>query len=122
VHEGRSLPAPRPRAQAVLAVLLLNVNQVVSADRLIDELWPSGPPASARSALHVHAGGTLEGHIPAGDLAHHVVGRGVPCGHEDLAEEALQRVLKKAPLTRGFRCLGTAPPGRLVATYRRDSG
>jgi DNA-binding SARP family transcriptional activator len=43
-----------PKQRAVLAVLLLNANSVVSSDRLIDELWGEDPPASAQAALQVH--------------------------------------------------------------------
>ncbi|MGH2881537.1 MAG: AfsR/SARP family transcriptional regulator, partial [Solirubrobacteraceae bacterium] len=42
------------RQQAVLAVLLLHANEVVSADVLIDELWGERPPPSALNALHVN--------------------------------------------------------------------
>jgi predicted ATPase len=51
---GLSLPLPAPRSRAVLAVLLVHANRVVSVDELCDELWQERPPASARSALHVH--------------------------------------------------------------------
>ncbi|MFD9697730.1 BTAD domain-containing putative transcriptional regulator [Lentzea sp. NPDC059081] len=40
-----------PQQRHLLAVLLLNANQVVSAERLIEQLWGSGPPASARQLL-----------------------------------------------------------------------
>jgi DNA-binding SARP family transcriptional activator len=36
-----------PRQRAVLAILLLNVNRVVSIDRLADELYDGEPPATA---------------------------------------------------------------------------
>jgi len=37
--------------RALLAVLLLNANQVVSTDRLVECLWGERPPAAARSLL-----------------------------------------------------------------------
>jgi DNA-binding SARP family transcriptional activator/streptogramin lyase len=47
-----------PRKQrAVLAVLLLNANHVVSTERLIDDLWGDAPPSTARSALQVYVAG-----------------------------------------------------------------
>ena len=47
-----------PRKQrAVLAVLLLNANHVVSTERLIDDLWGESPPSTARAALQVHVAG-----------------------------------------------------------------
>ena len=42
------------RRRALLAILLVHRNEVVPADRLIDELWDGGPPASANKALQVH--------------------------------------------------------------------
>jgi DNA-binding SARP family transcriptional activator len=42
------------RQRALLALLLLNANNVVSVDRLIDELWGDDAPATATSALQVH--------------------------------------------------------------------
>ena len=47
-----------PRKQrAVLAVLLLNANHVVSTERLIDDLWGDAPPSTARAALQVYVAG-----------------------------------------------------------------
>jgi DNA-binding SARP family transcriptional activator len=40
------------RQQRLLAMLLLDANRVVSADRLIDALWNDDPPATARRQLH----------------------------------------------------------------------
>ena len=42
------------RRRALLAILLVHRNEVVPADRLIDELWDGSPPASANKALQVH--------------------------------------------------------------------
>ncbi|WP_405059267.1 winged helix-turn-helix domain-containing protein [Kribbella sp. NBC_01505] len=41
-----------PQQRALLALLLLEANRVVSADRLIAELWADEPPVMARSLLH----------------------------------------------------------------------
>jgi DNA-binding SARP family transcriptional activator len=46
-----SLGGRRPRA--LLAVLLLSPNEVVSADRLIDDLWGDDPPEQAAAAVKV---------------------------------------------------------------------
>jgi DNA-binding SARP family transcriptional activator len=47
-----------PRKQrAVLTLLLLNANRVVSTERLIDDLWGDSPPSTARSALQVYIAG-----------------------------------------------------------------
>jgi DNA-binding SARP family transcriptional activator len=49
-----SLTPSAAKQRALLALLLLNANTVVSADRLIDELWGADAPATAQSALQVH--------------------------------------------------------------------
>ena len=49
--EGGQLALQGAKQRALLAVLLLHANEVVSADRLIDELWGESPPASAAKAL-----------------------------------------------------------------------
>jgi DNA-binding SARP family transcriptional activator len=41
------------KQRALLAVLLLNSNQVVSSDRLLDELWGDEPPEARTAALRV---------------------------------------------------------------------
>jgi DNA-binding SARP family transcriptional activator len=47
-----ALSAALPRT--LLAVLLLEMNTAVSADRLIEALWAGRPPASASASLHNH--------------------------------------------------------------------
>jgi DNA-binding SARP family transcriptional activator len=50
----RPLPLGGAKQRAVLAILLLHANEVVSSDRLIDELWGAEPPTTAATALQVH--------------------------------------------------------------------
>ena len=42
------------KRRALLALLLLHANEVVSAERLIDELWGERPTATATKSLHVY--------------------------------------------------------------------
>jgi DNA-binding SARP family transcriptional activator len=42
------------RQRALLAILLLHANEVVSVDRLVDELWAETPPATAAHTVQVH--------------------------------------------------------------------
>jgi DNA-binding SARP family transcriptional activator len=42
------------KQRALLAVLLLNANEIVSSDRLIEALWEDDPPESPHNALQVH--------------------------------------------------------------------
>ena len=53
-EEGRSLGLGGAKQRALLAILLLHANEVVSSDRLIDDLWGEEPPETAASALRVH--------------------------------------------------------------------
>ena len=55
VHaDGRRLALGGPKQRALLAILLLSADRVVSRDRLIEELWADDPPAAARHALEVN--------------------------------------------------------------------
>jgi DNA-binding SARP family transcriptional activator/class 3 adenylate cyclase len=49
---GRPVPLPSGRGRALLALLVLNAGEPVSADRLIDELWGEDPPPTARTVVH----------------------------------------------------------------------
>ena len=53
-EEGGALRLGGSKQRAVLASLLLHANEVVSRDRLIDELWGASPPDTAPTALQVH--------------------------------------------------------------------
>jgi DNA-binding SARP family transcriptional activator/DNA-binding beta-propeller fold protein YncE len=50
--DGSPVALGRGRQRALLALLLLHANEVVSTDRLIDELWGERPPATAQTGLH----------------------------------------------------------------------
>ena len=53
-HGGRVLPLGGSRQRMLLAILLTRANAIVSADRLIDELWGAQPPRTAANALQYH--------------------------------------------------------------------
>jgi DNA-binding SARP family transcriptional activator len=54
VEDGSLSSLGGNRERDVLALLLLSPNQVVSSDRLIDELWDGRPPEAATDALRVY--------------------------------------------------------------------
>ena len=84
VRDGsRPLSLGGEKQRAVLAILLLHRNEVVSADRLIDELWGESPPPGARRTLRAYvsrlrralsangpapAGGATSGREPGGGV------------------------------------------------------
>ncbi|QMU68448.1 AfsR/SARP family transcriptional regulator [Streptacidiphilus sp. P02-A3a] len=53
-QDGVLLPISAPKPRAMLALLLLHANQVVSAAALEEALWEGKPPARATAALHNH--------------------------------------------------------------------
>src|SRR3954454_21525776 len=59
VGDEGPLPLGDPKQRALLALLLLNANAVVSRDRLVDALWGGEPPKSAVSSLQVYVHGLL---------------------------------------------------------------
>jgi len=52
-HEGAQVALGAAKQRALLAILLIHANELVSSDRLIDELW-STPPRTAANALQVY--------------------------------------------------------------------
>lgn len=52
VRDGREVALGGRRQRSVLAVLLVRANEIVSSDRLIDEVWGGEPPETAATALH----------------------------------------------------------------------
>jgi DNA-binding SARP family transcriptional activator len=51
---GRSVPLGSRKQRALLALLVLNAGEVVSRDRLIEELWRGRPPPAAATTLRSH--------------------------------------------------------------------
>ena len=52
-QDGRAV-ALGPKQQSLLAILLVHRGEVVTADRLIDDIYGGQPPPSAIRSLHVH--------------------------------------------------------------------
>jgi DNA-binding SARP family transcriptional activator len=53
LDDGRQLALGGTRQRALLAILLLHANEVVSTDRLVDDLWGENPPETGSKALQV---------------------------------------------------------------------
>jgi DNA-binding SARP family transcriptional activator len=54
IEEGRSLPLGGAKPRALIALLLLRPNEVVAAERLVDELWAEQPPPTAAKTIQVY--------------------------------------------------------------------
>lgn len=97
--DGEVVTVPEAKVRALLARLLVTPGRVVPADRLIEDLWPAGPPARPgsalqtlvsrlRKALAAGAGSGLVAHRPPGYLLD-VAGEAVDSGRfTALAERA----------------------------------
>jgi YVTN family beta-propeller protein len=93
-RDGVPLDLGARKQRAVLALLLLEANRVVSTERLIDELWGDDPPETARSALQVYVAG-LRKALGEGGASLRTSAPGyvldVPAGSTDLDEFARLR-------------------------------
>ena len=54
VEHDRPLALGGRKQRSLLAVLLLNANDVVSTERLVDELWGESPPATVAKSIQVY--------------------------------------------------------------------
>ena len=54
LEEGRAVALGGGKPRALLAVLLLHPNEVLTTDRLVEELWGERAPPTAAKAVHVH--------------------------------------------------------------------
>lgn len=53
-ENGQKLPLGGSKRRGVLAILLLHANEIVSVERLADELWSDEQPQNAAGAIHNH--------------------------------------------------------------------
>jgi peptide/nickel transport system substrate-binding protein len=113
------LPLGTAKQRALLAVLLLHANEVVSRDRLIDSLWGERPPASA---LH-----TVEAYVSRLRKILHTDGERVlltrppgyllRIGFEELDVKRFERLVEE-----GRRALSDDAPERATALLREALG
>src|SRR6476620_9526497 len=93
VRDGEeSLPLAGAKQRAVLALLLLHANQVLSRDRLIDELWGDKPPATAVQSLQVYVS-RLRKLLPEGALATRAPGYLLEVDPDELDLRRFERLL-----------------------------
>jgi DNA-binding SARP family transcriptional activator len=52
-HDGEPVPVRGSRQRALLAILVLHANEIVSSDRLVDALWGAEAPGMGGAALRV---------------------------------------------------------------------
>ena len=54
LQDGEPVALRGGRQRALLALLVLHVNEVVAAERLVTELWPAGAPATAAKIVQTY--------------------------------------------------------------------
>jgi DNA-binding SARP family transcriptional activator len=94
-HEGGEVALGGPKPRALLALLLLHPNEVVPADRLIDQLWGDDLPDSAAGALRVNVS-RLRKALPQGVLATRSPGYLVQVEPDQLDLHRFERLVDEA--------------------------
>ncbi|UMO99889.1 helix-turn-helix domain-containing protein [Amycolatopsis sp. EV170708-02-1] len=111
VQTGPILPG---RQAIVLYVLLRNANRVVGIDRLVDAVWDTEPPATARAQVRICVS-ALRANLGRIGLPSSIVSE--PPGY-------LMRVTDAAPALEAMSPAGESPAhfGRLLRSHRQSLG
>ena len=103
--DGRVIPLGGAKQKGVLAILLTRPGEVVSRDRLIDELWGGEPPSSAVSVLQTYVS-HLRKALGGGVLQTKASGYSIDVEGHDLDLTRFERILDEARNVSGERAAG----------------
>ena len=95
--DGEAAPLGGPKQRALLALLLLNANGVVSRDRLIDALWGEQAPESAQRSLDSYVS-RLRTLLGADRIERHPPGYLLRVAPEELDLEQFEQLLEQGRL------------------------
>jgi DNA-binding SARP family transcriptional activator len=95
VEKGRALRLGSRKQRALLTLLVLHAGEVVSRDRLIDDLWHGEPPAAAEATLRSHIS-RLRSALGAARMLSRPPGYMLALAPEELDATRCERVLAKA--------------------------
>lgn len=99
VEQGRSLALGGARQRALLALLLTRANEVVSTDRLIDELWRERAPKTAANALQYHVSRLRKLLAPSHAIVTKEPGYLICVGPEELDLLRFERLVEEGQLS-----------------------
>jgi len=85
--DDRAVPLGGAGIRSVLAMLLLEPNQVVSLDRIVDVLWAHEPPASARTMVQGYVSRLRQRIAEAGVGGAHILT--TPPGYRMVVDESM---------------------------------
>jgi WD40 repeat protein/DNA-binding SARP family transcriptional activator len=102
---GTTLPLGGPKQRVVLVHLVLRANEVVDVDRLIDLVWGSVPPPSARSTLQGYVS-HLRQALGADRLQHRGQGYLLRTGEDEVDATRVERLLADARACRATDVAG----------------
>ena len=94
-ERDRSLPLGGTKQRSLLAVLLLDANEIVSTDRLIAELWGDSPPATVAKSVQLYVS-RLRAELGAERLVTHSPGYAVRVDPDELDLTVFERLCEEA--------------------------
>lgn len=113
-EEGRLLPLGGPKQRSLLALLLLHANEVVSSDRLLDEVWHDARPDGAARSLQVYVSSLRKAlGDSASALQTRAGGYSIAVGPDQLDAVRFERLVDE-----GTRMLSNRKPERAVMLLR----
>lgn len=112
IVDERTVPLGGAGIRSVLAMLLLEPNQVVSLDRIVDVLWAHEPPASARTMVQGYVSRLRQRISEAGVGAAQILT--TPPGYRLIVDESLIDVTVARSLLARARGLPAARRGELL--------
>ncbi|MCP2342495.1 AfsR/SARP family transcriptional regulator [Actinomadura rupiterrae] len=93
---GRPVALGAGKARLLLALLLAAANRPVSDDRLVDGLWPDGPPPSARKNLQVYVHQLRGALDDPGRIARHDLGYALTAAEDEVDAQRFEALLARA--------------------------
>ena len=122
--DGRALALGGAKQRALLALLLLHRNEVVSTDRLIDGLWGEAPPATAVKVVQVYVSRLRRLLWPSGEgrgrLLTRPPGYALELGADELDLDRFEALVERAgrAMADGDPAAASAALGRGLAMWR----